>query len=136
VETPGGRWDAGHEAAKAGLEVLACSGPRPPRYRCPALSGHPCPLAAEADAIVVSRAPDDERWAEVAASHARLAPGVPVCVEPRFGHDDEAGVPAGATRLPADDGREHPAHISTVVTLVDRLARHHAASRRGRRRPS
>jgi hypothetical protein len=131
VETPGGRWDAGPEAAEAGLQVLACSGPRPPRYRCPALAGHRCPLAAEADVIVVARAPDDERWSEVAASHAKLAPGVPVCVEARFGQDDEARVPAGATRLPTDDGRDHQAHKSTVVALVDRLARRHAASRSG-----
>jgi len=130
VETPGGRWDAGDEAAKAGLQVLACSGPRPPRYRCPALSGEPCPLAAGADAIVVARPPDDERWSEIAASHARLAPGVPVCVEPRAGVDDEAAMLNGATRLPTANGRDHQAHKATVVTLVDRLARHHASIRR------
>lgn len=129
VETPGGRWHAGHEATKAGLDVLVCSGPRPPRYRCPALAGQPCPLAAEADAIVVSRPPGDERWAEVARSHATLAPGVPVCVERRTGQATSADVPTGAIRLP-DEGRDRHAHESTVVTLVDRLARDHAARRR------
>ena len=61
VETPGGRWHAAPGAAKAGLEVLACSGPRGARVRCPVLSGEPCPLVAAADAVVVSWPPDDER---------------------------------------------------------------------------
>jgi hypothetical protein len=57
VETPGGRWHAGAEAHAAGLQVIACSGPRCARPRCPVLAGQPCPLAAGADAIVVSSAP-------------------------------------------------------------------------------
>jgi hypothetical protein len=132
VETPGGRWHAGHEAAEAGLEVLACSGPRGPRFRCPVLEGLPCPLAAGADAIVVSRPPDDPRWAEVAASHAALAPGVPVCIESR--PNGPATLPPGATSLPADDGHGRSADRAATVVLVDRLARRHAAART-RRQP-
>jgi hypothetical protein len=48
VEVPGGRWHAGAEADEAGLRVIACSGPRGARPRCPVLAGRPCPLAANA----------------------------------------------------------------------------------------
>jgi len=114
VEAPGGRWHAGAEAEAAGLQVIACSGPRGRRPRCPALAGRPCPLAAGADVIVVSKAPDDERWRALVAAHTDLHPGVPVCVEPRAGHR-EAG----------DD-----AHL--VVDLVDRLASAHRRAERDR----
>jgi hypothetical protein len=49
-------------ARDAGLTVVACSGPRGRRPRCPVLAGRACPLAAGADAIVVSSVPDDEVW--------------------------------------------------------------------------
>lgn len=87
VETPGGRWHAGREAADAGLEVITCSGPR--HGRCPALTGRPCPLVTGADAVVVSRPRDDERWRSLLEAHEKVHPGVPVCVEPRPGRDGE-----------------------------------------------
>jgi hypothetical protein len=105
VEAPGGRWHAADEAAKAGLRVVTCSGPRGPRSRCPALAGRPCPLAAGADAIVVSHPPDDQRWRALVDAHGDAHPGVPVCVEPR------------PTRTMAED--PDPQH---VVSLVHRLA--------------
>jgi hypothetical protein len=123
VEAPGGRWHAGAEAEAAGLQVIACSGPRGRRPRCPVLAGRPCPLAAAADAIVVSAAPDDERWRALVAAHADLHPGVPVCVELRAGHRDAGGsaaaAPDGAGAITIDDDR----HL--VVDLVDRLASAH-----------
>jgi hypothetical protein len=73
-------------ARDAGLTVVACSGPRGRRPRCPVLAGRACPLAAGADAIVVSSVPDDEVWRAIVGAHADLHPGVPVCVEPRAGH--------------------------------------------------
>jgi hypothetical protein len=121
VEVPGGRWHAGPEAAVAGLQVMACSGPGGTRRpRCPVLDGRACPLAAAADAIVVSNVPEDERWHAIVEAHGSLHPGVPVCVEPRGG-------PAGRPPLtPAADGAaivvtgdEDP---NVVVALVDRLA--------------
>jgi len=85
VETPGGHWHGTPEAEEAGLAVITCSGPRGPRYRCPVLAGRPCPLAAEADAVVVANAPDEEPWRCVIEGHAGLHPGVPVLVEQRHG---------------------------------------------------
>lgn len=119
VETPGGRWRVGEPARRAGLQVLACSGPRPDRPRCPVLDGRPCPLAAAADAIVVSHPRADEEWAAVADAHPARHPGVPVCVEgarPSPG----ASPPAGAVHVP-----DHTAD-PTVVALVQRLAQAHA----------
>ncbi len=116
VEAPGGRWYAGEEAAKAGLRVVTCSGPRGPRSRCPALDGRPCPLAAGADAIVVSHPPDDEPWRALVDAHADAHPGVPVCVEPR---------PTHATAEDLDPRQ--------VVSLVHR---HAVAHRRAQRGPS
>jgi hypothetical protein len=123
VEVPGSRWHAGAEAEAAGLEVMACSGPGGTRRaRCPVLAGRACPLAADADAIVVSNVPDDERWHAIVDAHRSLHPGVPVCVEPRRG-------PAGRPRFtPMGDGAavvvgdEDP---RAVVALVDRLAAQH-----------
>lgn len=85
VECPGGRWRAEQAAGAAGLDLITCSGPRGPRPRCPALAGRACPLAAGADAIVIANAPDAEPWRSLAAAHAQLHPGIPVCVEPRGG---------------------------------------------------
>jgi hypothetical protein len=122
VEVPGGRWHAGAEAEAAGLQVIACSGPRGRRSRCPVLAGRPCPLAAAADAIVVSNAPDDEQWRAIVAGHADLHPGVPVCVEPRPGPPERPPLvaPEGGAAVAVDDDDPH-----VVVALVDRLAGHH-----------
>jgi hypothetical protein len=46
------------------------------------LAGEPCPLAADADVIVVSHPADDDRWRELLRAHADVDPGVPVCLEP------------------------------------------------------
>jgi hypothetical protein len=128
VEVPGGRWHARAEAEAAGLEVVACPGPRGALQRCPVLAGRPCPLAEVADVIVASNIPDDERWHRVVDAHSDLHPGVPVCVERRTGPPAGPSVPpaggcAEVTVAAGDDPRE-------LVALVDRLAAHH------RRRPT
>jgi hypothetical protein len=105
VETPGGRWHGTPEAEAAGLAVITCSGPRGPRPRCPVLAGRPCPLAADADAVVVAHAPDDARWAALVRGHADLHPGVPVCIDPRSGPD--LAVPA-VERAARGHRRAHP----------------------------
>ena len=126
VESRGGRWHAGSEAAAAGLEVITCSGPRGPRSRCPVLAGRPCPLAAGADAVVVSHPPDEDEWEDLVEGHARLHPGVPVCVEPRAPRPGAAAAPPatpGEVEVIDDDDPRY------VVSVVGRRA---AAHREGR----
>jgi hypothetical protein len=53
------------------------------------LAGEPCPLAAEADVIVVSHPPDDDHWRKLLRAHANAHPGVPVCLEPSHPPADE-----------------------------------------------
>jgi hypothetical protein len=82
VEGAGGRWSAEGAARAAGFEVHTCAGPHDGPHECPVLVGEPCPLAVEADVIVVAAPSDDERWQELLAGHAEFHPGVPVCVAP------------------------------------------------------
>jgi hypothetical protein len=84
VEAGGGRSSVGAEAEARGLAVITCSGPHKARHGCPVLAGRPCPLAAEADAIVVAN-PDDALWQAVIAGHRAQHPGVPVYIDPRDG---------------------------------------------------
>lgn len=116
VEALGGRWHADAAARDAGLDVVACSGPRGRRPRCPVLAGRACPLAAGADAIVVSNVPDDAVWRAIVGAHADLHPGVPVCVESCAGRRPPA--PGGTITLDDDETR-------VAVAVVDRLARAH-----------
>jgi GNAT superfamily N-acetyltransferase len=112
TEGVAGRWHAAHEARAAGIQVVGCPGPQGGPRDCPALSGEPCPLAADADVIVVSHPPDDARWRELLEAHADLHPGVPVCLEPGgFAVDDELHV----TACPVARERD-------VVSFVARLA--------------
>jgi hypothetical protein len=114
VEVPGGRWHAADEARTAGLHVIACPGPMGPRSRCPALRGEPCPLAQGADAIVISRPPDDERWEQLHRAHREVHPGVPVCFEVRPG-------PAPGEESAGDDTvpvREQAAVVDHVARLA------------------
>jgi hypothetical protein len=129
VEVPGGRWHAAAEAKAAGLEVIACSGPRGPRTRCPALSGQPCPLVAGADAVVVSHAPDDARWDRLVDAHQQLHPGVPVCIERRRAQTVAAPGTTGAGRGAIDAGDLEVDREKLVVAIIDRLGQ--AAGRDG-----
>jgi L-amino acid N-acyltransferase YncA len=76
VEKPGGRWDGRKRALHAGFDVLVCG----VREGCPALQGLPCPLADEADAIVVAFAPGDSQGHKLWRAHERLHSSVPVVV--------------------------------------------------------
>jgi hypothetical protein len=78
VEKPGGRWAMRRDAVRAGFTVMACG------YRgdrCPALRGDPCPLAGEADTIVVAFPRGDERGQALLEAHEQLHGSVPVVVE-------------------------------------------------------
>ena len=114
VEGAGGRWHAEAEAGSAGLQVLTCPGPPDGPRQCPVLAGEPCPLAADADVIVVSHPPDDERWTELLSAHANLHPGVPVCLEPS--HLSAEGVEPSVTVCPVTNEE-------AVVSFVGRLAK-------------
>jgi hypothetical protein len=116
VEVPGGRWHATNAARAAGLDVLACPGPEVNR-RCPRLAGRPCPLARDADAIVMSPRGDlHPEWKALLEAHARLHNGVPICVE--LPCDVELALPDDVVRAPADGGD------ASIVALVQRLTRH------------
>lgn len=86
VEASGGRWTGEDQARAAGLHVLVCPGPGAYPAHCPALEGRACPLAADADGIIVVPRPDDPRWTALLDAHARLHPNVPVVVQ-RGGSD-------------------------------------------------
>jgi L-amino acid N-acyltransferase YncA len=113
VEAPGGRWGSEEAARRAGLQVLVCPGPPSRRRACPALEGRPCPLAAEADAVVVSPPPSGGAWRDLPAAHRSVHPGVPVCVEVRPG---EGPGPEGWATVTAGD-------TEAVVGFLSRLAR-------------
>lgn len=119
VETPGGRWHAEDAAVAAGMDVLACPGPRrraETPARCPALQGEPCPLVQGADAVVISRPPPEERWQALHEAHARLHPDVPVCIE-------VLGAGVGTSDVTGDTVQDES---RAVVGLVSRLARRRA----------
>lgn len=76
---------SGHALADRHLDdlvVVACPGPGRAGAACPALAGRRCPLAGDADAILIDRAGDEEVQARLSAAHRALHPGVPVCVAP------------------------------------------------------
>ncbi len=81
VEVPGGRWSGEPAASSAALATALCSGPgRRGGHACPVLEGGRCPLADEADAIVVLLDPADERAHELVELHRERSPGTPVLV--------------------------------------------------------
>jgi hypothetical protein len=127
VEGAGGHWHAADTASAAGLDVRGCPGPVGRLPRCPALRGLPCPLAGDADVIVIARPSDTEGWSTVRTAHPQLHPGVPVCVELPKG---EGGAAGGETVVSATSHAD-------IVELVRRLALQRAADAgdRFRRRP-
>ena len=81
IEGIGCGWRAEHAVRRPGLRVIACPGPTARRMRCPAMAGRPCPLAADANLIVVCLPLDAEKRDELLAAHSILHPGVVVCVD-------------------------------------------------------
>ena len=79
VEVPGGRWSGETAAQDAGLATALCSGPgRRGGHACPVLEGGRCPLADEADAIVVLLDPQDPDTHRLVELHRRTSPGTPI----------------------------------------------------------
>jgi hypothetical protein len=116
VEGAGGHWHAACTARDEGLEVMTCPGPAGRRSRCPVLSGEPCPLAAGADAVVISHPPSTDSWSMLRAAHPRLHPGVPICVELTL---PDGAAATGEIVLP-------PSEVG-IVEVVQRRARARAA---------
>jgi hypothetical protein len=115
VEVPGGRWTAASSAEDAGFDVMMCSGPSRRRGGCPVLQGEPCPLAGDADAIVVLLGPDDSDRDRLIRAHHERDPETPIFVRAGgpgaefatelSGDGDDIGQIAGAIRLPGDGVR-------------------------------
>jgi hypothetical protein len=99
VEVPGGRWSGEPAASSAALATALCSGPgRRGHHACPVLEGGRCPLADEADAIVVLLDPADERACRLVELHRERSPGTPVLVrEGLQPPEDAACVTVGPT---------------------------------------
>ena len=122
VEIAGGRWSGERQANEAGLATAVCSGPtRLGRRGCPVLNGEHCPLADDADAIMVLLDPDDEQTALMIESHLRMSPGVPVLArrardrsEGEALDDRDAGMPDGCVEVESP-----PAHaVQQILSLV------------------
>jgi GNAT superfamily N-acetyltransferase len=105
VESPRATSVAWSRALEQGVEVVACPGAGSPSSpRCPVLDGDVCPLAADADAIVVWSTGDGARTRELVAAHQRLHPEVPLYVQvaPARRGQAVAAVPPGARRVPSE----------------------------------
>lgn len=80
VEIPGARWSGEAAARRAGVDVVMCGGPTRRHGECPVLHEGSCPLATEADVVVVALEPDDPTTAPLIEGHVGRHPEVPVVV--------------------------------------------------------
>ena len=111
AEVPGGRWRRERAVRRAGLAVMVCPGPQVGRVpHCPALEGHPCPLAEGADVILCNLPAGYRRSDEVRAAHATVHPGKPVLV-------------GGATVTPQEESVETLATDEALIGLFRRILR-------------
>jgi hypothetical protein len=116
VEVAGRRWAGERAAEAAGLGTAMCAGPAARGdHGCPVLDGGRCPLADEADAIIVLLDPDDERTARLVQAHRDRSPGTPVLVRhhPRADGTDAALVPGCITVEP--DGADAVAQVLSLI---------------------
>jgi hypothetical protein len=96
IEVAGGHWAPVPAASAAGLTTRVCPGPGGPHgQRCPLLEGGSCPLASQADVIVMLLPRDDERTTRILEHHRTTRPGVPIFVI----EDADRSVPSGCVPL-------------------------------------
>jgi hypothetical protein len=113
VAAPGGRWSGADAATRAGCVTAVCSGPNHrTRGGCPVLGGERCPLADNADAIVILLDPDDERTGQLVALHREHRPGVPIFVSRRLA--ESAELPDDCIELPTS-GNDSVANILSMI---------------------
>jgi RimJ/RimL family protein N-acetyltransferase len=114
VEVAGRRWAGERRADAAGVATAMCAGPGGrTRHGCPVLAGGHCPLADEADAIVVLLDPDDERTRRLVEAHRERTPGRPVLVRRASANPDVAMLD-GCVEVAADGADA----IGQVLSLV------------------
>ena len=113
VAAPGGRWSGAEAAEQAGCVTAVCSGPsRRQRGGCPVIEGGRCPLADNADAIVILLDADDEQTRQLIALHRKNLPGVPIFVTRRL--SESAPLPAGCNEISAS-GTDTVANILSLI---------------------
>lgn len=124
VEVAGRRWSGERAAEAAGLATAMCAGPAARgEHGCPVLDGGSCPLADDADAIIVLLDPDDERSAALVRAHRERSPGTPVLVrhhspDHRVGSDEP--VASGCIDV-EPDGSDAVAQVLALVGGHPRL---------------
>jgi hypothetical protein len=120
VEVAGRRWSGEHAAEEAGLATAMCAGPAARGdHGCPVLDGGWCPLADEADAIIVLLDPDDERSAQLVQAHRDRSPGTPVLVRhhqaaPGEGADVDVATTPGCIDVESD-GADAVAQVLALI---------------------
>jgi hypothetical protein len=101
VEAVNPRWRCQMSSVEPNVNVMVCAGPpKGYRERCPVLAGRPCPLAADADAIVVARPIDEELGRDLIDAHTSATLLVPVLIEVPANASDDASLPSGTRALP------------------------------------
>ncbi|MEO8694724.1 MAG: hypothetical protein ABI658_14460 [Acidimicrobiales bacterium] len=122
VEAGNPRWRSGITAIDPKVSVMVCGGPpKGYRERCPVLSGHPCPLAAHADAIVIARSLDDPLGRDLIDAHVRTNPHIPLLIESKVGQIDDESLPAGSRLLPRALSDEEA--LARILGAIDESAR-------------
>ncbi len=125
VEVAGRRWSGERAAEAAGLATAMCAGPAVRGdHGCPVLDGGRCPLADDADAIVVLLDPDDERSAQLVQAHRDRSPGTPVLVRHHVSDGDGDGdgdvtIASGCFAVEADPADA----VAQVLALLGPAAR-------------
>ncbi|HUS43414.1 MAG TPA: hypothetical protein VMY16_12180 [Ilumatobacteraceae bacterium] len=115
VEVAGRRWAGERAADAAGLATAMCAGPASRgNAGCPVLDGGRCPLADDADAIIVLLDPDDERTIQLVGAHRQQSPGTPVLVRQQTARPDDAAASLGCLDL-APDGKDAVAQVLALV---------------------
>lgn len=113
VATAGGRWSGEDAAEHAGAVTAVCSGPqRRKRGGCPVMDGERCPLADDADAIVVLLDPNDDDTEQLIALHRQHRPGVPIFVTHSL--SESGSIPEDCIEIAAH-GADSVAHVLSTI---------------------